>query len=293
MWVGLRGLRGWWHEGRDFDRSIVSHTYFSNLFFVFSFSEKSERSENLRRDLLPSRQRIDDNERRSSSFSENTLHSKEPTLISYLSTRPSFSSFTSCKQTRFQPSLECLPGPCLSLNYRQGLFHVGIPRATYLIALFRARTHTTGPTLKRRRSVNEGRWRRSSEARGKFEKLLSLLLPPFYLAWRGISRASSSSSSCCSSPSSPWSTRRRRRSFLSVYLSAERNPRQSRWLQFLWSPRRVFEFLNNSGSSGVGENGACAVGFWVIRAEFFGQAPVKNSARPCAPLVRCLNGLPL
>lgn len=79
-------------------------------------------------------------------------------------------------------------------------------------------------------------------------------------------------------------------SFLSVYLSAQRNPRQSRWLQFLWSPRRVFEFLNNSGSSGVGENGACAVGFsgntrrifWPSTGEKLGS-PVRAT---CAMLER-------
>lgn len=166
------------------------------------------------------------------------------------------------------------------------IIDVGIPCATYLIALFCARTHTTGPTLKRRRSVNKGRrWRRSSGVNLKNSLSFPLLLRPFYLAWRGISRASSDEGD-----EDEEEKEEEELSFLSVYLSAQRNPRQSRWLQFLWSPRRVFEFLNNSGSSGVGENGACAVGFsgntrrifWPSTGEKLGP-PVRAT---CAMLER-------
>lgn len=72
---------------------------------------------------------------------------------------------------------------CLSLNYRQSLFHIGIPHATYLIALFCCRTHTTGAMLKRKRSVKRERWRRSSERPGvnlkKSPYFLFLLLSSF------------------------------------------------------------------------------------------------------------------
>ena len=166
MWVGLRGLRGWWHEG-DFDWSIVPHTFLGppQLFTFRGVPRKI--CENL------SFEELEESTITNDAFLhfENTLHLKEATSLLRRRWYRIYRGLRSLRSRRankhaFNPLSECLPGPCLSLNYRQGLFHVGIPRATYLIALFRARTHTTGPYVKKK-AVGEWRKKMASIIRGQ------------------------------------------------------------------------------------------------------------------------------